>query len=65
MAVVNQEREALDFIGFRRKHTDRYAQSIVQEVLHSDTHNVDMNNGLTDEEVWSMVKYISKKKTQH
>ena len=31
--------ELLDFIGLRRKHTDRYAQSIVQQVLHSDTHS--------------------------
>ena len=50
--------EALDFIGRRRKHTDRFAQAIVQQVLHSDTHNVALNNDLTDEEVWSMVKYL-------
>jgi transposase len=54
--------EELDFIGRRRKHTDRFAQAIVQQVLHSDTHNVALNNDLTDEEVWSMVKYLSKKK---
>jgi transposase len=54
--------EKLDFIGIRRKHTDRYATTIVQQVLHSDTHNVALNNDLTDEEVWSMVKYMSKKK---
>lgn len=53
--------EELSFLGKRRKHTDRYAQTIVQQVLHSDTHNVAMNNDLTDEEVWSMVKYMSKK----
>jgi len=53
--------EKLEFIR-RRKHTDRFAQEIVKQVLHSDTHNVALNNGLTDEEVWSMVKYISKKK---
>jgi len=33
----------------------------VQEVLHSDMHNVGKQNDLTDEEVWSMIKYISKK----
>ncbi len=54
--------EELSFLGRRRKHTDRYAQTIVQQVLHSDTHNVAVNNDLTDEEVWSMVKYMSKKK---
>lgn len=52
----------LDFIGKRRKHTDRFAEEIVKQVLHSDPHNVALNNNLTDEEVWSMVKYISKKK---
>ena len=53
--------ETLHFIGNRRKQTDRFAQSIVQQVLHSDIHNVALANGLTDGEVWSMVQYISKK----
>ena len=35
---------------------------IVKQVIHSDIHNVAKNNDLTDEEVWSMVKYLSKKK---
>lgn len=56
--------ETLDFIGNRRKQTDRFAQLIVQQVLHSDIHNVALQNDLTDEEVWSMVQYISKKKLQ-
>lgn len=54
--------EELDFIGRRRRHTNRFAQAIVQQVLHSDTHNVALNNDLTDEEVWSMVKYMKKKR---
>lgn len=53
--------ETLDFIGHRRKQTDRFAESIVQQVIHSDTHNVALQNDLTDEEVWSMVKHVSKK----
>ena len=53
--------ETLDFIGNRRKQTERFAQAIVQQVLHSDVHNVALQNDLTDEEVWSMVQYISKK----
>lgn len=53
--------EELDFVGRRRKYTDRFAQTIVQQVIHSDTHNVARNHGLSDEEVWSMVQYISKK----
>lgn len=56
--------ETLDFIGNRRKQTDRFAQSIAQQVLHSDVHNVAVQNNLTDEEVWSMIQYISKKKLQ-
>jgi transposase len=54
--------EALDFIGERRRYTDRFAEMIVKQVIHSDTHNVARNHGLTDDEVWSMVEYISKKK---
>lgn len=56
--------ETLDFIGNRRKQTDRFAQAIVQQVLHSDIHNVAMINDLTDEEVWSMVQYVSKKNSR-
>ncbi|MCG8361715.1 MAG: ISL3 family transposase [Pseudanabaenales cyanobacterium] len=54
--------EELDFIGRRRRHTDRFAEMIVKQVIHSDIHNVAKNNDLTDAEVWSMVKYLSKKK---
>lgn len=53
--------ETLDFIGHRRKQTDRFSEFIVQQVLHSDMHNVAVQNDLTDEEVWSMVQYVSKK----
>lgn len=53
--------ERLDFIGERRRYTERFAEMIVKQVIHSDTHNVARNNGLTDDEVWSMVEYISKK----
>jgi transposase len=56
--------ETLDFIGHRRKQTDRFAELIVGQVLHSDIHNVAVQNDLTDEEVWSMVQYISKKNLQ-
>lgn len=56
--------EELDFIGRRRKHTDRFCQAIVQQVLHSDIRNVARNNDLTDEEVWSIVRYMSKKNSR-
>ena len=54
--------EELDFVGKHRKHTDRFAEMIVQQVIHSDLHNVGQQNNLTDEEVSSIVEYISKKK---
>lgn len=54
--------ESFEGIGERRRYTDRFAELIVQQVIHSDTHNVAKNHGLTDDLVWSMVEYISKKK---
>ncbi len=56
--------ETLDFIDNRRKQTNRFAETIVQSVLYSDIHNVVAQNDLTDEGVWSMVQYVSKKKLQ-
>lgn len=56
--------ETLDFIDNRRKQTNRFAETIVQSVLHSDSHNVAAQNDLTDEEVWSMVQYVSKKNSK-
>jgi transposase len=56
--------ETLDFIAKCRKQTNRFAEAIVQQVLHSDIHNVAVQNDLTDEEVWSMVQYISKKNSK-
>jgi transposase len=53
--------ETLDFVGDRRIYTDRYAAWVVQQVLHSDTRNVALNQGLTEDLVWSMVDYMSKK----
>lgn len=53
--------KTLDFIGERRRYTDRFAEMIAKQVIHSDTHNVARNHGLTDDEVWSMVEYVSKK----
>jgi transposase len=55
--------EVLDFMGSRRRYTDRFAEMIVKQVTHSDTHNVGFQYDLTDEEVWSMVQYVSKKKS--
>jgi len=38
----------------------RYAEKITEQVIHSDVKNVAFNNGLTDEQVWSMVKFMAK-----
>jgi len=46
--------EALDFIGEHQEYTNRFAEMIVKQVIHNDTHNVAQNNHLTDDEVWSM-----------
>ncbi len=54
--------ESLEFVGRRRKYTERLALEIVKQVLHSDIHNVAHNHDLSDEEVSSMIHYVSKKK---
>ncbi|MEL6232725.1 MAG: helix-turn-helix domain-containing protein, partial [Cyanobacteria bacterium J06627_3] len=53
--------ETLDFIGARRKYTDRYAEVVVKQVMHSSTKNVAWHQQLSEDLVWSMVEYISKK----
>lgn len=53
--------EPLDFMGARRKYTDRYAAAVVQQVMHSSTKNVAWNQDLSEDLVWSMVEYASKK----
>jgi len=54
--------ERLEFMGERRKYTDRYAEAVVKQVMHSSTKNVAWNQALSEDLVWSMVKYVSKKK---
>ncbi len=54
--------EALDFIGERRKYTNRLAEAIVKQVVHSSTRNVALNHNLSEDIVWSMVDYVSQKK---
>ena len=53
--------EALDFIGERRQYTNRFAEKIVSELIHSDVHNVARNNCITDDVVESMLQYMSQK----
>ncbi len=55
--------ERLDFVGLQRTYTDRYAASVVQQVIHSDSANVARYQGLSEDLVWSMVEYMSTKKS--
>jgi transposase len=55
--------ESLEFVGKQRKYTDRYAEQVVQQVLHSDSANVARHQGLSEDIVWSMVEYMSAKKS--
>ena len=53
--------EELYFVGKRRSYTDRLARQVVKQVLHSDVANVARQNDLSEDVVWSMVEYLSKK----
>jgi transposase len=53
--------ESLAFLEKKKKFTKRYAQSLAEQVVHSDLNNVAKNNKLTEEEVWSMVKAVANK----
>jgi transposase len=55
--------EELDFVGPRRVYTDRYAEVLVSEVVRSDSANVARQHGLSEDVVWSMVEYVSAKKS--
>ena len=55
--------ESLEFVGKQRTYTDRYAEQVVQQVLHSDSANVARHQGLSEDIVWSMVEYMSAKKS--
>ena len=51
--------ESLPFVQKHKIFTNRYAQSIAEQVVHSDINNLSKNNKLTSEEVWSMVKTVA------
>jgi transposase len=48
--------EQLDFVNKSKGYTKRLASDIVQQVLNSNIHSVAQRNGLSDEEVESMLK---------
>jgi transposase len=49
--------EILEFVPKKKNFTIRSAKSITQQIIHSDIKNVADRNGLTAEEVESMVMY--------
>ncbi|MCC5614374.1 transposase family protein [Nostoc sp. CHAB 5836] len=51
--------EELDFVGARKRFTHRYAENIVKQLISSNVSNVARNNGLTDEEVNSMLEDVA------
>lgn len=53
--------EELDFVGKRMSYTNRLAERVVKQVIHSDVSNVARNHGLSEGVVWSMVEYLSQK----
>lgn len=55
--------ETFEFVGARRVYTDRYAEVVVADLIHSNTANVARQHGLSEDIVWSMVEYVSEKKS--
>ncbi|TWH39738.1 ISL3 family transposase [Dulcicalothrix desertica] len=53
--------EQLDFVGTKKSFTHRYAENIVKQVISSNVSNVAENNGLSDEEVNSMIEDVAQK----
>ena len=53
--------ERLDFVGTKKSFTHRYAENIVRQVISSNVSNVAENNGLSDEEVNSMIEDVAQK----
>ncbi|GAB1544588.1 ISL3 family transposase [Scytonema sp. NUACC21] len=52
--------EKLDFVGKKKSYTHRYAEHIVKQVINSNVSSVARNNGLSDEEVNSMIEDVAK-----
>ncbi len=53
--------EKLDFVGTKKGYTYRYAEYITKQTIDSNVSSVAKNNGLTDEEVTSMLKDVAKR----
>lgn len=51
--------ESLDYVGKNRNYTKRLARRIIEEVLDSNIRSVARRNGLTEEEVQTMLKDVA------
>ena len=51
----------MNFVGKRKKYTERYAQWITEQVVNSNLLNVAQRNNLTESEVEAMINQISQK----
>jgi transposase len=47
--------EELNFVGKRRKYTQRYAKYITEQIVNSHLYNVARRNSLTEAEAESMI----------
>ena len=48
--------ENLEFVRERRKHTKRFVEKIIEEVLNSDIQNVAKRNDISEQEIETMLK---------
>lgn len=51
--------EQFNFVGARKTYTYRYAENIVKQVINSNKSSVAKNNGLTEDEVNSMIEDVA------
>lgn len=51
--------ESLDYVGKNRNYTKRLARRIIEEVLDSNIRSVARTNGLTEEEIQTMLKDVA------
>ncbi len=52
----NKFSEALEFVRPRRRHTKRFVEKIIEEVLNSDIQNVARRNDVSEQEIETMLK---------
>ena len=56
----NKFTEELDFVRKKRIHTQRFVESIVEEVLNSDIKSIARRNDLSEQEIETMLKDLGR-----